>query len=95
MRYWSLTRMLYCPFRSPLRASKWFPGGIRSDSRLTTAFNRSSFLLATSHNGSGHARRAALERTLLKMSSVPRSEKDWINAVSRVNRRFADTKHNG
>jgi hypothetical protein len=28
MRYWSLIRMLYCPLRSPPKASRGLPGGM-------------------------------------------------------------------
>src|SRR6266540_1783026 len=48
IRHWSLIRMLYCPLRSPFRASSRLAGGIRRSSRRRELFSIRSFRRATS-----------------------------------------------
>src|SRR6266704_2380257 len=48
MRHWPLILMLYCPLRSPFRASSRLAGGTRRSSRRRELFSIRSFLRATS-----------------------------------------------
>src|SRR5258706_9009835 len=47
MRHWSLILMLYCPLRSPFRASSRLAGGIRRSSKRRELFSIRSFRRAT------------------------------------------------
>ena len=43
MRHWSLMRMLYRPDHLPLRASKWFEGGVRMSFKVSAWLRAISF----------------------------------------------------
>lgn len=79
IRYWSLTRMLYLPTRSPFSASNRLPGGARRSTRADAAFRRSSFLCTTFQIARGK-RRAKRLSTPLNTSSVPVSANVRITA---------------
>jgi hypothetical protein len=66
MRYWSLTRILNEPARSPFSDSRRLPGGTRSALTLVAAFNMSSLRRTTDHKSFGIVRAALVLTTIAR-----------------------------